>query len=482
MINLADLVATTLASAAPSATSGDDAALSLPPFTNIVINSRLVAGGELFVALPGEQVDGHQFVAAALHQGARAALVSAQWADVAGAALGVPLVRTPADLVGLAPDASVLCVVADPLAALQQAAATYRRRFSPLVIGLTGSVGKTTTKEVLAAVLRQRFRTLYSVKSWNNEIGIPLTLLRLTPEHEAVVLEMGTYGPGDIALLCDWAQPSYGIVLNVGVSHLERMQTQAVVAEAKSELPRALPPTGLAILNHDDPLVRDMAAVTAAPVRWFGRTAAADVWADGIASFGLDGIAFTVHVGAETRRLQVPLVGQHLVDTALAVIALARELGLTWDEIEAGLSDPAIARRMVVVPGLNGSHLLDDTYNAAPASCRAALAVLAELPGRRLAAFGDMAELGPLDESGHREVGVAAAAVVEMLLVVGVKAQWIGDAAALANPELSVVYAADNAEAVKVLRRLLQPNDYLLVKGARVAATEQIVQALAVGE
>jgi UDP-N-acetylmuramoyl-tripeptide--D-alanyl-D-alanine ligase len=292
------------------------------------------------------------------------------------------------------------------------------------------------------------------------------------------VVEMGTYGPGEIALLCAWARPRFGIVTNVGVSHLDRMKTQDVIAQAKGELVESLPADGAAILNIDDPRVRAMAERTEARSFFYGRDGRADLWADAIEPQGLDGIAFTAHYGGESIRLQAPLLGQHAIYIALPAIAAALLLGLDWDAIAAGLRDPLITPRIKVVRGRNGATILDDSYNAAPASCKAALDILGNLPGRRTAVFGNMAELGPVDESGHREVGEAAVGIVDRLVVIGDKARWIGEAAQAAANAPEVVYTRTNAEAADVLRPLLGPEDIVLVKGARVAQTEEVVAAL----
>jgi UDP-N-acetylmuramoyl-tripeptide--D-alanyl-D-alanine ligase len=449
-------------------------------FANVVIDSRLVDRGDLFVALPGEQVDGHQFVGDALRRGAFGALVRRDWAAEHVQALdqSVAIVADSDSLTLVQPDQPIVFAVADPLATLQRLSMHHRRRMAVDLIGITGSVGKTSTKEVTAAVLRQRFTTLYSGKSYNNEIGVPLTLLRLAPQHQVAVIEMGTYGPGEIALLCELAQPKYGIVTNVGVSHLERMKTPDTVAIAKRELVEALPADGAAILNIDDQRVRAMAEHTAARAFFYGFNPQADLWADEIDIRGLDGIDFTVHYGDVTRRFETPLLGRHAVYIALPSIALGLLMGLEWDEIAAGLCDAGIQSRIVVVPGLNGATILDDTYNASPASCRAALDLLAQLPGCRTAVFGDMAELGPIEESGHRAVGRAAAAVVDRLVVVGTKARWIGEAAQEGPSVPQVLYVQSNAEAIDLLRPLLRAEDVVLVKGARVAQTEEIVNGL----
>ncbi|MDP9314504.1 MAG: UDP-N-acetylmuramoyl-tripeptide--D-alanyl-D-alanine ligase [Chloroflexota bacterium] len=450
------------------------------PFSAVAIDSRQVTVGDLFVALPGEHVDGHQFVGDALRRGARGALVRRDWAagHVHELDQSVALLVDGDSLALVQPGQQVVFAVDDPLATLQQLSAIHRRRMPARMIGITGSVGKTSTKEATAAVLRQGYKTHYSGKSYNNEIGVPLTLLGLQPEHEVAVVEMGTYGPGEIALLCRLAQPMYGIVTNVGVSHLDRMKTQAVIAQSKGELVEALPADGVAILNGDDVLVRGMATRTAARPLFYGFDPGCELWADQVENHGLGGVSFTAHYAGEARRVDVPLLGRHAVYIALPSIAAGLVLGLPWDAICAGLRDGGLQSRLVVVRGVNGATILDDSYNAAPASCKAALDVLAAVPGRRIAVFGDMAELGPVEESGHREVGIAAAGVVERLVVVGNKARWIGEAAREQPNAPEVDFARSNAEAVDLLKPLLAPSAVVLVKGARVAQTEEIVNGL----
>jgi UDP-N-acetylmuramoyl-tripeptide--D-alanyl-D-alanine ligase len=456
---------------------------TLPPvlrnatFNAVAIDSRDVKSGDLFVALPGEHTDGHHFVATAFRQGACAAIVREDW--VKEAAHDLPTQITVVDAASTELHAPTLVPVADPLQTLQALAAHHRTMVDVPVIGITGSVGKTSTKQLVAAVLSQHLATLSNVRSFNNEIGVPLTLLRLRATHQAAVIEMGTYGPGEIAFLCRMALPQYAVVTNVGVSHLERMGSRDVVARAKAELVESLPEDGLAILNGDDPRVRAMRDRTAARVLMYGLGIDNDVYASEIGGGGLAPITFTVHIDGKRRRIQTGLLGEHNVYTALAAIAIARELDVPWAAIETGLNTPEAQARLRPLRGINGATLLDDTYNASPASCVAALHVLAQTPGRHIAVFGEMAELGPEEEAGHREVGTYAAPIVDLLVVVGTKARLIGEAATASDPRLDVVYTANNAEAVTVLRERIGADDYVLVKGARVAATEQIVAALA---
>lgn len=448
------------------------------PFRSVAIDSRAVEPGDLFVALAGEHTDGHQFVADAFRRGAQAVLVRRTW--FAEAAERLPVGVTAITTEAAPPQVSwpVAVVVEDPLQTLQALAAYHRAQYTLPVIGITGSIGKTSTKELVASILGQRLATLASIKSFNNEIGLPLTLLRLQSMHQVAVLEMGTYGPGDIALLCSIAKPNYGIVTNIGVSHLERMGNRDVVARAKAELVVALPSDGAAILNGDDPRAWAMRNLTDARSISYGLEPSNDIRGVEVESHGLQGIAFTVEVAGERRRIETPLRGAHNVYTALAAIAIARELDLDWPTIEQGFRSATTQPRLVVRPALNGATLIDDSYNSSPDSCRAALDLLSQTSGRHVAVFGDMAELGSEEVSGHRDVGEVAAGVADLLVVVGVKARTIGKTALEANHPPKVQFFDSNEAASAWLRTQLQPGDYVLVKGARVAATEEIVAAL----
>lgn len=450
-------------------------------FSEVVIDSRAATPGSLFVALPGEHVDGHAFVADAAKRGARAALV--RRSQAAELALDRPIALVePGSGAGLADataDTLLLITVEDSLAALQRLAAYHRGLFAPTVIGITGSVGKTSTKEVAAAVLGRRYRTLKNPRSYNNEATLPIALLQLAAHHDVAVLEMGTFGPGEITLLAQIARPAIGIVTNVGPSHLERMGSLDVIAQAKSELVQALPTDGYAILNADDARVRAMAEVTRARPFFYGLDPAADLWADEIESRGLDGISFRAHYGGDSVALKLPLLGRHSVHTALAAAALGLLLGLGWDAIIEGLRDERAQLRLLAVPGARGATLIDDTYNASPPSSLAALNLLAELDGRRIVVLGDMLELGSYEEEGHRLVGRRVAEVADLLIVVGRRAAWIADeAAAVGLPRERIIRAGSNEDVIALLHERLEPRTYVLVKGSRGAAMEGIVAAL----
>jgi UDP-N-acetylmuramoyl-tripeptide--D-alanyl-D-alanine ligase len=447
-------------------------------FSDVVTDSRQAQPGALFVALPGEQTDGHGFVSQALANGAAGALIHQDIVlNPQPAIVDVRATMDPALLAHLG--GPVLIRVDDTLKALQRIAAGWRARFPVCTIGITGSIGKTTTKETVAGVISQRYDTLKSEGNLNNEIGLPLTLLRLRPNHERAVLEMGMYARGEIAELAAIARPHIGVVINVGPSHLERLGSLEAIADAKAELVEALPPDGTAVLNADDLMVSGMAERTPAGIFTYGLSAEADLWADSIASLGLDGISFRMHYRDEKLYVKVPMLGRHSVHTALAAAAVGLVDGLNWQEILDGLQEPRRQLRLVVVPGVNHSTILDDTYNASPDSTLAALNLLDDLNNRKIAVLGDMRELGAYEVEGHEKVGVRAAAVLDGLITVGELGRTIGEAAVEAGmPPETVLFTNNNTEAIEALRKILQPGDTVLIKGSRALQMEEIVTAV----
>ena len=390
--------------------------------------------------------------------------------------------RLPDQELSVQPGEPVCILVDDTQVALQQIAAAWRTRFTPRVIGVTGSVGKTTTKEIIAAVLGQRYVTLKSPGNLNNEIGLPLTVLQMEERHERVVLEMGMYDLGEIAQLCRIAHPHVGVITNVGPVHLERLGTVERVAQAKAELVQALPADGVAVLNADDPMVSAMASQTRARVFRYGLLPDADLWADEIAGEGLEGIRFRFHYQGDVVHVRVPLLGRHSVHTALRATAVGLIEGLSWDEIVPGLQNVETQLRLMVVRGVNGATLLDDTYNASPASTLAALNLLADLEighGRRIAVLGDMLELGSYEEEGHRIVGARVADVADILITVGQRARLIAEEALASGlPATKVQAVADSETALAGLRSMLGPGDVVLVKGSRASHMDEIATAL----
>ena len=431
------------------------------PIRGAAVDSRLVQPGELFVALPGERTDGHAFAGQAIAAGAAALIVTRPIGD--------------ADALG---DVTVVRV-ADPLAALWAVATGWRRRFEPLVVGVTGSIAKTSTKEAVASVLATRFRTLRNEGNLNNEIGLPLTLMRLGPEHEAAVLEMGMYVGGEIADLARMAQPRIGVITAVQPVHLARIGSLEAIEAAKGELLEALPPDGRAILNADDPIVRRMGHRSAARSLTYGFAADADVGADAVASAGLEGMRFILRAEGARRPVSIPTLGRLSVHNALAAAAVGLVAGLSLDEIATGLETGwSAAHRVQLVP-LGGVTLVDDTYNASPRSVVAALDLLAGLPGRRGAVLGEMLELGEAADEGHRAVGEAAARTVDWLLVVGDGAAGIAEGAQAAGlAPARIVRVRDVESALEAIPPRLRDGDVVLVKASRGIGLERLVEGL----
>jgi UDP-N-acetylmuramoyl-tripeptide--D-alanyl-D-alanine ligase len=431
----------------------------------------------MFIAMKGKRTDGHDFVDDAFEHGAILALVE----DVPETGARVVDVRN-----GKLPSAAswefpLRIQVNDTLSALQKVAAHWRNQLNLRVIGITGSVGKSTTKELTADVLGRRYRTLKNPGNLNNEIGLPLSLLRLTEKHQRAVLEMGFYVPGEIALLCQIARPSVGVVTNISQVHLERAKTLDAIVQGKGELVESLPPDpeGVAVLNNDEALVRGMADRTKARVFTYGLSNESDLWADQVEGLGLEGIRLVLHYQGEAIHVRVPLLGRHSAHTVLRAAAVGLAEGLTWEEIVGGLQTTPSQLRLMAVNGPKGAVLLDDTYNAAPASTIAALNLLDDLDGRKTAVLGDMLELGSFEERGHRLVGARAAEVVDQLVTVGERARWIAQEAIKAGfAEDQVVQFDRPKQAIKFLKSRVGAEDVVLIKGSRGMHMDTIVNEL----
>jgi UDP-N-acetylmuramoyl-tripeptide--D-alanyl-D-alanine ligase len=442
------------------------------------IDSRQVCPNSIFIAIPGEQVDGHDFVADAFRRGASCAIIQKD----------SPLPFSILDLRnGKLPEEfdysqTPFCIrVENSLGALQNIAAFWRQQLNLRVVGITGSVGKSTTKELVAEVLSQRFHTLKNPGNMNNEIGLPLTILQLTKEHNHAVLEMGFYVPGEISFLCEIAKPQIGVITNVGTVHAERAGSQTDIARGKSELVQSLPaaPEGVAILNYDDPWVRGMAEKTNASVFTYGLDPEADLWADNVVGMGLEGIRFQLHYKNEVLHVRVPLIGRHSVHTVLRATAVGLVEGLTWQEILNGMRESHMQLRLVVVQTPKKAIILDDTYNASPESTMAALNLLGDMTGNKIAVLGDMLELGIYEQTGHEMVGNRAAQICNKLFTVGPRAQMIASAAQKSGmPEENIFTIDDTDHAVEFLRNKFVEGDVVLIKGSHGLHMEQIVAAL----
>ncbi|MFF7646473.1 UDP-N-acetylmuramoyl-tripeptide--D-alanyl-D-alanine ligase [Streptomyces canus] len=426
----------------------------------VVIDSRQVKDGSLFAAFVGERVDGHDYADQAVRAGAVAVLAQRP--------VGVPAI-----------------VVEDVQTALGALARHVVRRLGATLVALTGSAGKTSTKDLIAQVLRRKAPTVFTPGSLNNEIGLPLTALTATEETKFLVLEMGARGIGHISYLTDLTPPKIGLVLNVGSAHIGEFGGREQIAQAKGELVEALPAEGAAILNADDPLVRAMASRTKAKVILFGESGEADVRAENVRLTDSGQPAFMLHTPSGASEVTMRLYGEHHVSNALAAAAVAHELGMSATEIATALSEAgSLSRwRMEVTERPDGVTIVNDAYNANPESMRAALRALAAMgKGRRTwAVLGKMAELGDEALAEHDAVGRLAVRlnVGKLVAVGGREASWLQLGAYNEGSwgEESV-HVSDAQAAVDLLRSELRPGDVVLVKASRSVGLESVAQAL----
>ena len=432
---------------------------SAEPFSSIVIDSREAQPGSLFVALPGERSDGHRYVDDAIARGARALLVSRPVA---------------------APEAVDAHVAPDALAALQRAAVAWRERLPATVVGITGSVGKTTVREATTQLLAAHFPTYQSPRNFNGDIGLPIAILGLGAEHRWAVLELGPYSQAEMELLVCTARADIGIVTNVGPTHLERFGTLDDTERIKGLLPASLPEGGLAVLNADDPRVLNMAGRTQAEVITFGRSAEAELRAERITPLGFEGLRFELCYEGESTTVHTPLVGEHQAMTVLAAGAVGLRAGLSLGQIAdaAALLQPGSRLRRRFAP--NGATVIDDAYNAAPLSMRAALDLLAAQPAPRIAVLGDMLELGAEEADAHLEIGAYAASRCDRLLTVGTRAAAIAAAARAAGLDAVSVHN-DAADAGEALLPALGGDATVLVKASHAIHLEALVEQILSG-
>jgi UDP-N-acetylmuramoyl-tripeptide--D-alanyl-D-alanine ligase len=431
-------------------------------------DSRQVQPGDLFIAVKGEVHDGHSFLGEAAARGATAALVAGSWA--------AQEVDRPMPFI----------IVDEPVCSLQWIAARRRQTLATTVVGVTGSIGKTSTKEVIASVLGRQFRTYRSPGNMNSEIGLPLSLLEISPDIEVAVLEMGgAYAPGEVALLAEIARPLIGVVTNVHPVHLERMGTIEAIAETKTELIESLPGNGHAILNGDDHRVRAMRHRTSGRVLTYGFQPYNDIRASELETLGEEGIAFTLHYSTDKTPLRLPLVGSHAVELALAAIATGQAMGMELDTMLPGLMDRRAQIRLQYLSGPRGSRLIDDTYNASAPSVLSALGLLAKAPAvRRIAVLGDMRELGEESEKQHRIVGKRAAEIVDLLITYGAMARTIAEVAVETAKvdgrtiDVQSFGVEQREQLTETLLSGLRAGDLVLLKGSRGLEMERIVAAL----
>jgi UDP-N-acetylmuramoyl-tripeptide--D-alanyl-D-alanine ligase len=428
--------------------------------SRISTDSRTLQAGDLFVPLRGENFDGHKFIQQAAERGAAGAMVEEKWN-------------------GSVPRDFALIRVADTLTGYQTLAANYRASLPLKVIAITGSNGKTSTKDFVAATLAKKFRVTKTEANFNNHVGLPQTMLAANSDDEIAVWEIGMNHPGEIAALAKLAAPDAAIITNVGVAHIEFMGSREAIAEEKGALAEAVAPTGTLILNADDAFSEEIAKRTKAKIILAG-IESGSVRATEITQHST-GSEFTILEGAHRCRAQLPVPGIHMVQNAMLAVAAGRAFGLSLEECAIGLASTPLTKARLQIKEIDGIQFIDDSYNANPDSMKAALRTLVELDadGRRIAVLGEMGELGAESESGHREVGEAAAGLrIDELIAVGAAGAGIARAAQKAGLKKSVAVDSAN-EAAELLEKSAVPGDLILVKGSRTARMERVLEEFA---
>ena len=425
-------------------------------YRNVTTDTRTVGEDDLFAALKGEKFDGHDFIEQAVSDGAAGVIVE--------------------DAARLYPDGDyTIFVVKNTRKAYQDLALFHRRRFSIPVVAVTGSAGKTSTRALIATVLEQKYNVLQTEKNFNNEIGLPRTLLQLTKEHGACVVELGMRGLGQIKELADIAEPTVGVVTNVGKSHIELLGSQAQIAKAKGELVEALGSDGTAVLNQDDKRVAAMAGKCKGKVVGFGIINDAPVMAGTIKN-SEKGLSFTCRCFDQVIDVHMAVIGTHNVYNALAAVAVGRLLGLSEHQMQKGLAEyKGVPMRQELV-NIDNVVFVNDAYNANPASMKEAVDTLVTLTGgRKIAVLGGMLELGDWAEKEHEKIGTYLAdKKVDILIALGDEARFMAKAAKAAG--MNEVYTVTtHAEAAAVLRRIMRQGDTVLLKGSRGFAMEKIL-------
>lgn len=422
--------------------------------TGVSIDSRKINVGYLFVPFKGEHVDGHTFIPQVAENGALCTLCEHPPVDA----------NIPYILVESCPKA------------LKDLAKYYRSTLDIKVIGITGSVGKTSTKEMIAAILSQKFKVLKTEGNYNNEIGLPLTIFRIKEKHEIAILEMGISDFGEMHTLADIAKPDIGIITNIGFAHIEYLKDQAGILKAKTEMFEHLNPNATVVLNGDDALLSTITSVQGRPPVFFGLSDSLSVYADNIETKGIRGTSCTLHLLDETISVKIPLPGAHMVYNALAGAYIGHLLGLTNTQIKIGIASamPVAGRTNVIKT--DSIYIIDDCYNANPASMKGALDLLSDVETRTIAILGDMFELGDEKESMHYEIGAYASKCnLNLICCVGELSKHMYEGAKKAATSSEVHYFSTKEELLEKLPSLLKPNDTILVKASNGMKFTEII-------
>jgi UDP-N-acetylmuramoyl-tripeptide--D-alanyl-D-alanine ligase len=422
----------------------------------LCLDTRKLKPKDLFVALKGPRFDGHDFIREALASGACGAMAEERWAEANSRSLGAGIIA-----------------VADTLKGLHCFAGNYRSRFQVRMLAITGTNGKTTTKEMIYQMASGRFRVLKNQGNLNNQYGLPLSLAGLEPEHQVAVMEMGTSGFGEIEMLARMSRPEIGIITNVAEGHTQFLGDIRGVARAKGELLECLPDDGAAVLNADNEILMEQAGRTKARVLTFGIENRATVKAECVET-GAAGVSFMV----DGLQFELGLAGRHNVYNALAAIAACDLIGLSRQEAGRRLSEMRAAPMRQEILRLEGCLVINDAYNANPESVKAALEILRQTagPGRKIAVLADMLELGEIAAARHQEMGRLAAKAADLVVAIGPLAVHIDEGARSAGAES--VHFEDNRRAIGHILETIRPGDTILVKGSRGMKLEEIVEAI----
>lgn len=440
--------------------------------TGAVIDSRLVEPGFLFIPIKGARVDGHDFIPAVFEKGALAVLSERELAEAAG-----PYI-----------------LVESTEQAMKQLAKYYRRSLGIKVVGITGSVGKTSTKEMIASVLEQKYCVLKTEGNLNNEIGLPLTIFKIRQEHEVAVLEMGISEFGEMDRLADMAQPDVCVITNIGLCHLENLITRDGILKAKTESFAHLAPDGIAVLNGDDDKLSEKKVVNGKPAVFYGigkdakkiadesgekLLAIKEVYATDVKAVGLTGTHATIHCGDESFAVEIPIAGEHNVYNALAAVCVGRQLGLTTEEMKRGIEAVRTIGGRSNLMEKDGVTIIDDCYNANPVSMKASIDVLAGASGRKIAVLGDMGELGEKERELHAMVGRHFEGKhIDALFCTGTLSVDLAEAVRTCSPTTEVFLMSDKEALMKKLLTYRKSGDTILVKASHFMGFAEIVKAL----
>lgn len=427
--------------------------------TGVEIDSRRVKAGDLFVAIPGEKVDGHKFIPDVLKKGAYA--LSQQSLDVDGTYI----------------------LVEDTVTAMKRLARFYRNTLDIKVVGITGSVGKTSTKEMIASVLGTKFRVHKTQGNFNNGIGLPLTIFQIEKEHQVAVLEMGISEFGEMHELADMAQPDIMVITNIGLCHLENLKTRDGILKAKTESFAHLKPDGVVILNGDDDKLSTVEQVAGRKPVFYGikgrNLCETSVCADAVTEHGLEGMTAEFHTPQGDMEVFIPIPGEHNVYNAMAATCVAEQLGLSMDEIKCGIAAASTISGRTNLIHTKGMTVIDDCYNANPVSMKASLDVLSKAGGRKIAVLGDMGELGEDEQQLHYEVGTYAGTLpIDLLFCVGTLSGKLAEGAKKQNPALTVKHYGTREEMTEELLATVKEGDAVLVKASHFMEFPKVVAAL----